>query len=78
MSAVLNFLLALRIFTPLSEAMTELQKQELLNEQLSQMTMYSMVVILVPSMIFLGTLLFYTFKKITAITGLTSDDLLLK
>ena len=78
MSAVLNFLLALRIFTPFSEAMTDLQKQELLNEQLSQMTVYSMVVILVPSMIFLGTLLFYTFKKITAITGLTSDDLLLK
>ncbi len=78
MSAILNFVLALRIFTPLPETLTELQKQQLLNEQLSQMTAYSMVVILVPSMIFLGTLLYYTFKKITAITGLTSDDLVLK
>ena len=78
MSAILNFVLALRIFTPLPETLNELQKQELLNEQLSQMTLYSMVVILVPSMLFLGTLLFYTFKKITAITGLTSDDLVLK
>jgi hypothetical protein len=78
MSAVLNFVLALRIFTPLAETLTELQKQELLNEQLSQMTLYSMVVILVPSMVFLGSLLFYTFKKINAITGLSTDDLLLK
>lgn len=78
MSAVLNFVLALKIFTPLAETLTEIQKQELLNEQLSQMTLYSMVVILVPSMVFLGSLLFYTFKKIHQITGLSTDDLLLK
>jgi hypothetical protein len=78
MSATLNFLLALRIFTPLQDTLTELQKQETLNEQLSHMTIYSMIVILVPSMIFLGSLLYYTFKKIHALTGLTSDELLLK
>lgn len=78
MSAVLNFILAIKIFTPLAANLTELQKQETLNEQLSQMTLYSLVVILVPSMIFLGSLLFYTFKKINHITGLTTDDLLLK
>lgn len=78
MSAVLNFTLAMRIFTPFAETLTDLQKQEILNEQLSQMTMYSMVVILVPSMIFLGSLLFYTFKKIHEITGLSTDDLLIK
>ena len=78
MSATLNFFLALHIFTPFAETLTDLQKQEVLNEQLSRMTLYSLVVILVPSMIFLGSLLFYTFKKIHALTGLTSDDLLLK
>ncbi len=78
MSAFLNFALALKIFTPLADALTDTQKQEILNEQLSRMTLYSLGVILVPSMIFLGTLLFYTFKKIHEITGLTSDDLLLK
>lgn len=78
MSAILNFILAQRIFVPFAENLTDLQKQELLNEQLSQMTLYSLGVILVPSMIFLGSLLFYTFKKINQITGLTSDDLLLK
>ncbi|MBY0553531.1 hypothetical protein K2P97_03310 [bacterium] len=78
LSAFLNFVLAIKIFTPLSEALTEAQKQELLNEQLSQMTLYSMGVILVPSMVFLGALLFYSFKKINELTGLTTDDLLKK
>ncbi len=78
MSATLNFILALHIFVPFADSLTDLQKQEILNEQLSRMTLYSLIVILVPSMIFLGSLLFYTFKKIHTLTGLTSDDLLLK
>jgi hypothetical protein len=76
LSGTLNFFLALHIFTPLSDTMTELQKQELLNEQLSHMTLYSMVIILVPSMIFLASLIFYAFKKINQLTGLTTDELL--
>lgn len=77
-SAFLNFVLALYVFTPLAETLSEIQKQELLNEQLSQMTLYSLGVILVPSMIFLGALLFYSFKKINKLTGLTAEDLLKK
>jgi hypothetical protein len=76
LSGTLNFFLALHIFTPLPDAMTDLQKQELLNEQLSHMTLYSMVIILVPSMIFLASLIFYAFKKINQLTGLSTDDLL--
>jgi len=78
LSAFLNFILAIQIFTPLAETLSESQKQELLNEQLSQMTLYSLGVILVPSMIFLGALLYYSFKKINALTGLNTDDLLRK
>lgn len=76
LSATLNFLLALHIFEPLSESLTQVQKQELLNEQLSQMTLYSLGIILVPSMIFLGSLLFYAFKKIRDLTGLAAEELL--
>lgn len=76
LSAILNFVLAIYIFTPLAQELTETQKQELLNEQLSQMTLYSLGVILVPSMIFLGSLIFYAFKKIHGITGLTTEELL--
>ncbi|MEK6628445.1 MAG: VC0807 family protein [Bdellovibrionota bacterium] len=78
LSAFLNFVLAVRIFIPLDQALTDVQKQELLNEQLSQMTLYSLGVILVPSMIFLGALLYYSFKKINSLTGLNVDDLLKK
>lgn len=78
LSAFLNFVLAIRIFTPLADGLTDGQKQELLNEQLGQMTLYSMGVILVPSMIFLGALLYYSFRKIYALTGLNADDLLKK
>lgn len=77
LSAVLNFGLAIYIFKPLSDSLSQTQKQELLNEQLSQMTLYSLGVILIPSMLFLGTLLYYSFKKITALTGLTTDELLI-
>lgn len=76
LSAILNFVLAIYIFTPLAQDLTESQKQEVLNEQLSQMTLYSLGVILIPSMIFLGSLIFYAFKKINGITGLTTEELL--
>lgn len=78
MSALLNFFLAIRIFTPLDEALTTEQKQELLNQQLGQMTMYSLAVILIPSIIFLGAILFYTFKRMTALTGLSTNDLFIQ
>jgi hypothetical protein len=76
LSAILNFVLAVYIFTPLAQELTETQKQEVLNEQLSQMTLYSLGVILIPSMIFLGSLIFYAFKKINKLTGLTTEELL--
>ena len=76
LSAILNFVLAVYIFTPLASELSESQKQEALNEQLSQMTLYSLGVILIPSMIFLGALIFYAFKKINALTGLTTEELL--
>lgn len=76
LSAILNFALAIYIFKPLSPDLSDVQKQEMLNEQLSHMTAYSMIVILIPSMIFLGTLIFFAFRKITKLTGLTTEQLL--
>jgi hypothetical protein len=78
MSAFLNFFLALKIFTPLADSLTTEEKQNLLNQQLGQMTMYSLLVILVPSIIFLGAILYYTFKQMTALTGLTANELFIQ
>lgn len=78
MSAVLNFILAMNIFIPLADSMTTEEKQNALNQQLGEMTLYSAIVILLPSIIFLGAILYYTFKRLTALTGLTTNDLFLK
>lgn len=78
LSAILNFGLAKYIFTPVDEALSELQKQELLNEQLSKMTAYSFVVIMIPILVVVSIVLFKTFKRTTEITGLTLEDLMLK
>ncbi|MBC7753493.1 MAG: hypothetical protein H7Z71_04590 [Moraxellaceae bacterium] len=78
LSAVLNFGLSLYIFTPLSKDLTTEQKQQILNEQLSHMTAYSMVVILVPTLIFVGFIMYNAFKKTTTLTGLKMDDLMVK
>jgi hypothetical protein len=77
-SAALNFILSLYIFTPIEENLPILDKQALLNQQLSQMTMYSMPVILVPMMLFVGGILYFSFKKTTQITNLNMDELFIK
>ena len=78
MSSILNFVLSLRIFTPLDDALTGPQKQQILNEQLGQMTLYSLGVILVPSVIFLGGIMYFAFRRIHKLTGLTTEELILK
>jgi hypothetical protein len=78
LSAALNFGLSLYIFTPLDPNLTTEQKQQILNEQLSHMTAYSMIVILVPTLIFVGFIMYNAFKKTTALTGLKMDDLMVQ
>jgi len=75
MSAILNFFLALYIFKPIDESLTIEVRQEILNQQLGQMTLYSLMVILIPSIIFLGGILYFTFKKLKDLTGLTTEDM---
>ncbi len=77
-SAALNFGLSLYIFKPLAETLPLEEKQTILNQQLSQMTMMSMVVILIPSMIFVGIIMYNAFNKTKVITGLSMDDLMIK
>ena len=78
LSAILNFSLAFVIFKPLPDELTEIEKQDLLNTQLSQMTMYSFVVIMIPILIVVSAVLYLAFKKTTKITGLTLEDLMIK
>jgi len=75
MSALLNFVLAVYIFTPIDESLKIEVRQELLNQQLSQMTLYSFIVILAPSIVFLGGILYFAFNKLKKMTGLNTDEL---
>lgn len=75
LSAVLNFVLAIRIFLPIDESLNEAAKSEILNSQIAQMTSWSFGVILIPSVIFLMGILYYLIKSLQKITGLHADDL---
>lgn len=76
LSAALNLGLALMIFEPLPLELAEADRQSKLNEQIASMTQWSLLVILLPSMVFLMTIFFVLVKKLKGLTGLTDDELL--
>lgn len=74
LSATLNFLLAERIFLPMADNLDEAAKSVLLNDQIATMTQWSLLVILLPSMIFLSGILYGLIVKVRALTGLKDDE----
>lgn len=68
-SAALNFGLAYKVFTPISPELSDEAQSQILNEQIAQMTQWSFLVILVPSMIILLAIILYFGKRFRAITG---------
>ena len=68
-SAILNFVLAVRIFTPLDPAMSDDARSTVLNEQIAHMTGWSTIVIVLPSMVLMTLLLFYLLKRLEKVTG---------
>lgn len=76
LSAVLNFALASRIFLPMPAALPTTEREILLNQQIAEMTQWSMLVILVPSMIFLGLILFLVIRQLKSMTGLNDEELM--
>lgn len=75
-SAVLNFGLAHRIFVDIDATLTPEAQSLVLNEQIAQMTTWSMAVILVPSMLFLMGIFWYLIRGIKHNTGLTMEELM--
>ncbi len=77
-SATLNFILAQRIFLPIDSSLPADQQSILLNEQIAQMTTWSMAVIMVPSVLFLLLIFGYLLKGIRNYTGMTTDEIILQ
>lgn len=78
LSASLNFILAIRIFKPLDSQMEETAKSALLNAQIAEMTQWSFIVILIPSMIVLMLVFTYLIRGLRQITGLTLEEIIPK
>lgn len=68
-SAVLNFALAFVIFAEIDPALDDTRKSVVLNDQIAQMTGWSALVIVVPSMILMVLLMVYLFKRLEKIAG---------
>ncbi|MCK6597265.1 MAG: hypothetical protein L6Q37_02790 [Bdellovibrionaceae bacterium] len=75
LSAVLNFILASNIFSPIDIALVGDARTQALNEQIATMTKWSFAVIMLPSMIALMGILFFIINKLKHITGLTQEQL---
>jgi hypothetical protein len=73
-SALLNFLLSVKIFTPIDQALDEASRNIQLNEQIAQMHQWSFLVILLPSMIILIGILYYLVRSLKLLTGLKEDE----
>jgi len=78
LSAVLNFVLAARIFKPLDSQLEEIAKSEMLNQQIAEMTQWSFLVILLPSMVVLMLVFAYLLRGLRKITGLSLDEIIPK
>ncbi len=78
LSAFLNFYLAARIFKPLDLQLQETARSEILNTQIAEMTQWSFVVILLPSMAVLLLVFAYLIRGLKQITGLNLDQILRK
>jgi len=76
LSAVLNFSLAYYIFTPIALDLPEEQRSDILNSQIAQMTQWSFIVIMLPSMLALISIMVYLFNQMKKITGLSNEELL--
>jgi hypothetical protein len=77
-SAICNFVLAVKIFEPINEALDGEAQALILNEQIARMTTWSMAVIVLPCILFMVAIFMYLSKGMQRLSGLTEDELLAK
>ncbi|MCB0368358.1 MAG: hypothetical protein KDD45_02695 [Bdellovibrionales bacterium] len=75
LSAILNFVLAHQIFTIIDPSILGDARVQAINEQIANMTKWSFVVILLPSMIALMSILYFIIHKLKQITGLNQEQI---
>lgn len=75
-SAFLNFVIAQGIFLQIDSGLSEEAKQQMLNEQMAEMTYKGMILIAIPSFVILLALFFYFTKNLQKLTGQKLDALI--
>lgn len=75
-SAVCNFVLARRIFINIDTSLSPEAQSLMLNDQIAEMTTWSMAIIMVPSILFLLGIFWYLMRGIKQYSGLSTEDLL--
>ncbi len=76
LSAVMNFILAIYIFTELDSSLPEVQKEIILNKQIADMTWMGFVVIGLPLTLFSAGILWYFIKELSKISQLPKSQLI--
>ncbi len=74
-SAILNFILARRVFAEIPAALTQIQRSEMLNHQLARMTSVSFAVVVGPLLLISGGVMWYLLRGLRELTGLTLDEI---
>ncbi len=75
-SAILNFVLAQRIFTDIDITLAEEAQSLARNKQIADMTFWSMIVIMGPSILFLLGIFWYLMKGIQKYAGLSTSEVI--
>ena len=75
LSALLNFLLAINIFTKIPEHLAENEKAEMLNSQIADMTWMGYVVIALPLMVITTSIFYYCLRKLSSMTDLSLNEM---
>lgn len=74
-SAILNFVLAVFIFTEIPAGLSETERTIMLNDQVAEMTWMGYVVILIPSLVLLIAVMSYFFSQLGKMTDLKLEQL---
>ncbi|MCZ0932477.1 MAG: hypothetical protein OXJ52_04920 [Oligoflexia bacterium] len=76
LSAILNFLIAMSVFTDMDPQLAESAKETLINKQVADMTWMGYVFIALPLTVVTGFLFWWILKKLKLLTGLTLEELI--
>lgn len=76
-SSLLNFLIAMRVFTEIDTRLPELERQAILNEQIADMTWLGFAFIALPLMVFTLGVMWYLMSGIRKLTDLRLEEIMM-